>query len=136
MNDVEGHQASIDQVNEAGQQIISSEGGADASATRQNLDKLNERWTAVLDKTKNWQLWLEDALREAQDYQSALNEMVLRLSDIDGQLSASKPVGGLPETAKEQLQEFMVSDLYLIMSIIYLLVFSLLYCLCVFGNKP
>lgn len=29
------------------------------------------------------------------------------LSDIDGQLVTSKPVGGLPETAREQLQRFM-----------------------------
>ena len=63
----------------------------------------------VAGKTKNWQLNLEDALREALDYQSSLNDMVQRLSEIDGQLSASKPVGGLPETAKEQLEEFMVS---------------------------
>ena len=65
----------------------------------------------VAGKTKNWQLNLEDALREALDYQSSLNDMVQRLSEIDGQLSASKPVGGLPETAKEQLEEFMVSVL-------------------------
>lgn len=100
-------------MNQAGQQVISSEGGADAAATRTNLDKLNKRWEAVLNKTKDWQLWLEDALREAQDYQSSLNDMVRRLSEIDGQLSTSKPVGGLPETAKEQLQEFMVGLSYL-----------------------
>ena len=66
----------------------------------------------VAGKTKNWQLNLEDALREALDYQSSLNDMVQRLSEIDGQLSASKPVGGLPETAKEQLEEFMVCWLH------------------------
>ena len=93
--------------------MISSEGGAEASATRENLDKLNRRWEAVLGKTKNWQLNLEDALREALEYQSSLNDMVQRLSEIDGQLSMSKLVGGLPETAKEQLEEFMVSFLLL-----------------------
>lgn len=30
------------------------------------------------------------------------------LSDIDSQLVSSKPVGGLPETAREQLNRFMV----------------------------
>lgn len=29
------------------------------------------------------------------------------LTDIDGQLVTSKPVGGLPETAREQLHRFM-----------------------------
>ena len=64
----------------------------------------------MLGKTKNWQLNLEEALREAREYQSALSDMVQRLSEIDGQLSTSKPVGGLPETAKEQQEEFMVSN--------------------------
>ena len=68
----------------------------------------------MLSKTKNWQLNLEDALREALEYQSSLNDMVQRLSEIDGQLSMSKLVGGLPETAKEQLEEFMVSMFYIL----------------------
>lgn len=128
---MESHQAAIDQVNEAGKKVISSEGGADASTTRHNLDSLNSRWETLLTKTKNWQMALEDALREALDYQSALSDMVMRLSEIDGQLSASKPVGGLPETAKEQLQEFMVR-LYIALcncntGISYSSVFVLLY---------
>ena len=36
--------------------------------------------------------------------------MLARLGEIDGHLAASKPVGGLPETAKEQLEKHMVGD--------------------------
>ena len=34
--------------------------------------------------------------------------MLQRLGEVDGALITSKPVGGLPETAKEQLDKFMV----------------------------
>ncbi len=33
--------------------------------------------------------------------------MLLWLSDVDSALSQSKPVGGLPETARDQLERFM-----------------------------
>ena len=33
--------------------------------------------------------------------------MLLWLNDVDAALSSSKPVGGLPETAKDQLDRFM-----------------------------
>ncbi len=36
--------------------------------------------------------------------------MLLRLSEIDGQLITAQPVGGLPETAREQLEKFMVGS--------------------------
>ena len=32
----------------------------------------------------------------------------MKISDLEGQLITSKPVGGMPETAKEQLEKFMV----------------------------
>jgi len=50
---------------------------------------------------------LEDALREAQLFNAEIQDLLLWLNDIDGALSMSKPVGGLPETAHEQLQRFM-----------------------------
>ena len=50
---------------------------------------------------------LEDALREAQLFNADIQDLLMWLNDIDGALSMSKPVGGLPETAHEQLQRFM-----------------------------
>ena len=50
---------------------------------------------------------MEDALREAQLFNAEIQDLLLWLNDIDGALSTSKPVGGLPETASEQLQRFM-----------------------------
>ena len=107
-NDIQAHQASVDSVNEAGKQVISSEGGAEATATRNKLDELNTRWEDVLTKMRDKQINLEDSLREGQGFFGELQDMLGRLSEIDGQLATAKPVGGLPETAKDQLEKFMV----------------------------
>ena len=39
--------------------------------------------------------------------------MLTWLADTDSQLATSKPVGGLPETAKEQLDKFQVRTIKL-----------------------
>lgn len=44
------------------------------------------------------------------------------LSDIDSQLVSSKPVGGLPETAREQLNRFMVKS-----SLFFLLILCVMF---------
>ena len=48
---------------------------------------------------------------QAKGFHGELQDMLLRLSEIDGQLITSQPVGGLPDTAKEQLERFMVGGL-------------------------
>lgn len=40
-----------------------------------------------------------------------MQDLLVWLNDVDGVIAASKPVGGLPETASEQLERFMVSNL-------------------------
>ena len=50
---------------------------------------------------------LENALREAQLFTSEVAELNSWLTDVDQAISSSKPMGGLPDTAKEQLLRFM-----------------------------
>ena len=63
-NDIAAHQVSVESVNEAGKDVITSEGGAQARLTRHKLDQMNNKWEAVLGKTRDRQLELEDALRD------------------------------------------------------------------------
>lgn len=104
------HTGTVGRVNEAGQELISSEGGAHADLTRGKLDKLNSQWEVVLGKCRDRQIDLEESLREAKHFHDELQDLLVRLSEIDGQMITSKPVGGLPESAKEQLDKFM--DVY------------------------
>ena len=55
------------------------------------------------------QILYTDAGRDAKSFHDDLNEMLHNLSKIDGQMSKSQPIGGLPETAKQQLEDFRVS---------------------------
>ena len=63
----------MDSVNEAGREVISSEGGAEARNTRDKLDKLNANWESVLAKTRDRQLELEAAHREVSAPDSELS---------------------------------------------------------------
>merc|ERR1712223_396887 len=108
VNDIQAHQSSVDTLNDAGRQIIESEKGSrEASNTQTKLNELNSKWNDLLDKAEDRQAELEDALREAQEFNQEVQDMLMWLNDVDTALSTSKPVGGLPETAKDQLDRFM-----------------------------
>lgn len=42
-------------------------------------------------------------------FNAEIGDLLSWLSEVDSVIAASKPVGGLPETATEQLERFMVS---------------------------
>ncbi|XP_015906702.2 microtubule-actin cross-linking factor 1, isoforms 1/2/3/4 isoform X2 [Parasteatoda tepidariorum] len=108
MNDIQAHQTSVDTLNSAGRQLIeANRGSEDASVTQSKLNKLNKRWQFLQDKAAQRQRELEEALHEAQIFNQEIQDLLMWLSDIDSQLVSSKPVGGLPETAREQLNRFM-----------------------------
>ncbi|KAG8192780.1 hypothetical protein JTE90_019099 [Oedothorax gibbosus] len=107
-NDIQAHQTSVDTLNSAGRQLIeANRGSEDASVTQSKLNKLNKRWQYLQDKASRRQRELEEALHDAQLFNQEIQDLLMWLSDIDSQLVSSKPVGGLPETAREQLNRFM-----------------------------
>ncbi|XP_071543036.1 uncharacterized protein shot isoform X14 [Panulirus ornatus] len=108
INDIQAHQSSVDTLNDAGRQLIEADKGSeDASNTQKKLLELSKKWSELQDKANGKQNDLENALREAQIFSAEIQDLLLWLGDIDAALSTSKPVGGLPETAKEQLLRFM-----------------------------
>jgi hypothetical protein len=50
---------------------------------------------------------------QAKSFHGELQDMLQNLGEIDAQLLTAQPVGGLPETAKKQLDEFNVSVLFI-----------------------
>lgn len=60
-----------------------------------------------MQKAADRQRELEDALTDAQRFNAEIQDLLSWLGDVDGIITASKPVGGLPETASEQLERFM-----------------------------
>lgn len=107
-NDIQAHQNSVDTLNDAGRQLIETEkGSVEASTTQEKLRKLNQEWKMLLQKASDRQHELEESLREAHGYIAEVQDILGWLGDVDAVIGASKPVGGLPETATEQLERFM-----------------------------
>ncbi|KAM4042424.1 dystonin isoform 17-T17 [Anomaloglossus baeobatrachus] len=102
-NDVLAHKSSVETVQKAGNDLIASSAGEEASSLQSRLEALGQRWQNVLDKTEQRRKQLDSALFQAQGFHNEIEEMHQWLSDTERHLLASKPVGGLPETAKEQL---------------------------------
>ncbi|CAK1543368.1 unnamed protein product [Leptosia nina] len=106
VNDIAAHQASVDTLNEAGAHIV-HHGTDEAGETAEKLTTLNRKWRELQQKARDRQSELEDALREAQSFNAEIGDLLSWLSEVDSVVVASKPVGGLPETATEQLERFM-----------------------------
>ncbi|XP_029801129.1 dystonin isoform X4 [Suricata suricatta] len=102
-NDVLAHQSTVEAVNKAGNDLIESSAGEEASNLQNKLEVLNQRWQNVLEKTEQRKRQLDGALRQAKGFHGEIEDLQQWLTDTERHLLASKPLGGLPETAREQL---------------------------------
>ncbi|XP_052048811.1 dystonin isoform X1 [Apodemus sylvaticus] len=106
-NDVLAHQSTVEAVNKAGNDLIESSEGEEASNLQYKLRILNQRWQDILEKTDQRKQHLDSALRQAKGFHGEIEDLQQWLTDTERHLLASKPLGGLPETAKEQLNTHM-----------------------------
>ncbi|NWW69909.1 DYST protein, partial [Climacteris rufus] len=106
-NDVLAHQSTVEAVRKAGNDLIESSAVEEASNLRSKLELLNQRWQNLLEKTEQRKQQLDSALIQAQGFHGEVEDLQQWLTDTERQLLASKPVGGLPETAREQLNAHM-----------------------------
>ncbi|KAF6364323.1 dystonin [Rhinolophus ferrumequinum] len=106
-NDVLAHQSTVEAVNKAGNDLIESSAGEEASSLQHKLEVLNQRWQNVLEKTEQRKQQLDGALRQAKGFHGEIEDLQQWLTDTERHLLASKPLGGLPETAREQLNAHM-----------------------------
>ncbi|KAH3698995.1 hypothetical protein DPMN_073941 [Dreissena polymorpha] len=101
-NDIHSREPSVRSVREACQM------GSERSATsRRKVDDMMRMWNTVQGKSKARQQALEEALKEAKSFSDNMEKMIQRLGQIEGMLITSRPVGGLPDTARDQLDRFM-----------------------------
>ncbi|MBN3307540.1 MACF1 factor, partial [Amia calva] len=106
-NDVLSHRSTVETVNRAGEELLESSPGEEAGTLREQLDQLNRSWEALLLQTQDRQQQLEAALQQAEGFHGEMEEFLQWLRRTDSQLSTARPTGGLPETAREQLQQHM-----------------------------
>jgi dystonin len=117
LNDIGGHQPSFEAILATGRQMQRQDPQC-AADTQQKMDLLGQRWAALGQQAE--QLWaqLEKARAEAASRGNDLDRWQLWLDDLLAELKSSRPVGGLPETAEAQLDEFRI-----VKAIIDLLIF-------------
>ncbi|XP_060948240.1 microtubule-actin cross-linking factor 1 isoform X2 [Limanda limanda] len=106
-NDVLSHHATVETVTGAAAELLESSPGDEASHLRDQLEQLNQSWEKLLLRTQERQKLLEAALHQAEGFHGELEEFLQWLRRTESQLSAAKPTGGLPETAREQLQQHL-----------------------------
>ncbi|XP_060018500.1 dystonin isoform X4 [Lagenorhynchus albirostris] len=106
-NDVLAHQSTVEAVKKAGNDLIESSAGEEVSNLQNKLEVLNQRWQNVLEKTEQRKQQLDGALRQAKGFHGEIEDLQQWLTDTERHLLASKPLGGLPETAREQLTAHM-----------------------------
>ncbi|XP_055786173.1 dystonin-like isoform X12 [Salvelinus fontinalis] len=102
-NDVLAHKTTVEVVNKAGTDLVESTSGEEASGLQSKLENLTQRWKNILEKTEQRRHQLDGALLQAQGFHGEIEDMQQWLKDTERQLLASKAVGGLPDTAREQL---------------------------------
>ncbi|XP_059374124.1 dystonin-like isoform X2 [Carassius carassius] len=102
-NDVLAHKTTMEAVNKAGSDLIDSSAGEEAQGLQNKLENLNQRWRTILEKTEQRRQLLDSALLQAQGFHGEIEDMQQWLKDTERQLLASKALGGLPDTAREQL---------------------------------
>uniref|UniRef100_A0A8C1VHR4 Dystonin n=1 Tax=Cyprinus carpio TaxID=7962 RepID=A0A8C1VHR4_CYPCA len=102
-NDVLAHKTTVEAVNKAGSDLIDSSAGEEARGLQNKLENLNQRWRTILEKTEQRRQLLDSALLQAQGFHGEIEDMQQWLKDTERQLLASKALGGLPDTAREQL---------------------------------
>jgi dystonin len=107
INDAQAHQHSIDTINDAGRKLLENDGTIDASSTRDKLDNLNRQWQNLQANISHKERELDEELAEAQNFATEMADTISWLNDVDSVVGSTKPVGGLPETATEQLEKFM-----------------------------
>ncbi|XP_078477699.1 LOW QUALITY PROTEIN: dystonin-like, partial [Lampetra planeri] len=101
--DVLAHKSTVETVNRAGRDLVESSAGEEASCLQSKLENLNQRWKIIQEKTEQRRQQLESSLLQAQGFHGEVEDMQQWLKDTERQLLASKAVGGLPDTAREQL---------------------------------
>ena len=79
-----------------------------AASTQAALASLSDKWDALTNKSMGILQKLEAAKSNANSRGNELDKWALWLEDVISELTTAKPVGGLPETAHAQLDEFRV----------------------------
>jgi hypothetical protein len=107
--EIKAQEQCVDKLKETGKNIIRNETSTEHNIAdiKANVQFMIDNWLELLIKMTTKDKYLNDKLAHSQEYQCDVQDMLLWLADIEVQLVGAKPLGGLPDTAHEQLDKFM-----------------------------
>ena len=108
-NDIKCQEQSVNKLKETGKNLIKNEttGKQTLDEIKQRVQLLTDCWDKLLIKLNDKQNILDNRLYESQSFQCDLQDAMLWLNEMELKLNVNAPFGGLPETAREQLDKFM-----------------------------
>ena len=106
--DIKAQEQSVEKLKETGKNLIRNEttGKQTLQELKHRVQLLVDNWESLLLKLQENKSNLNSRLSESQTFQCDLQDALLWLAEIESHLVNTKPTGGLPETAREQLNKF------------------------------
>ncbi|KAI3410026.1 hypothetical protein GPALN_006390 [Globodera pallida] len=106
-NDIAAHQPTFEAIQATGQKMMQQDPQC-ANATQPMLDELAHRWALLGQQAEKAWVELERARSEANSRSDDLTKWTVWLNDLMTELRSNRPIGGLPDTAMAQLDEFRI----------------------------
>uniref|UniRef100_A0A915LT65 Dystrophin n=1 Tax=Meloidogyne javanica TaxID=6303 RepID=A0A915LT65_MELJA len=107
-NDISAHQPSYEAILTAGAQILRQEDSSAAADTQPMIEHLVANWSKLDERTQQLFNELEQNRAESTSRNNDMEKWRLWLADLLTEMRTNRPIGGLPETAIAQLDEFRV----------------------------
>ncbi|KAK4336716.1 hypothetical protein RND71_043560 [Anisodus tanguticus] len=109
LNEIEKHQNSFDSLVKSASMLNKNNSEFENLSSVQNqIESIQERWKILNRNAKHKQEELDELQKEIFHYHHELLKMISWITDLESEISVKHPVGGLPETAKEQLSKFLI----------------------------
>ncbi|CAJ0564897.1 unnamed protein product, partial [Mesorhabditis spiculigera] len=103
-NDVHAHEPSINSINATANKLRAQ--GGDATTTKR-VEEMNEKWAGLGNELSELSARLEGAKGAAEDIGGEMERWLAYVEHVESQLETTRPTGGLPETARQQLDDFL-----------------------------
>ncbi|KRZ11906.1 Microtubule-actin cross-linking factor 1, partial [Trichinella zimbabwensis] len=117
-NDVSAHRATVVEVTDAvtrnrqfhpdQSSSLSSSSSEQLSSMVEKLGSMQSKWNTLMSNIDRKSSELECSKQETSRYLDMCAEWQVWLSDVESAISNGRQVGGLPDTAKEQLEKFQL----------------------------
>uniref|UniRef100_A0A0K0CVV6 DYST n=1 Tax=Angiostrongylus cantonensis TaxID=6313 RepID=A0A0K0CVV6_ANGCA len=104
-SDVHARESSVAALNAASQRLTSDDQNTDVL---RKMDEMNKEWKELNKTLQGLTDQLDHAKVEAEKVGREAEQWMIWLDDVESQLTTTRPVGGLPDTAQIQLDDFLV----------------------------